>query len=244
MQIPARTPQHPEGCYVWLPRKWQAGYPQSGNTWLIFLIAGLLGRVPQSWDDAPLLMPNWDAVATSERGAPLGWIRCHAKYLPDVMGDTPLEVLYVARHPFDVMLSAYRYRKKFDAYNGTKEAYINWFIKHGGDMGYEHDLKTGTWNENVRSWLSLERAVVIRYEDLKRDARTTLVMALEHCSLPRNNLDQAIEGAQRERMAKLDTQQFIGAGKAGQWKEELTEVHIKAGKAAFAEGMELLGYSV
>lgn len=230
---------------VFLPSRWQVGYPQSGNTWLCWLIAGLYDRIPQSWDELPRIIPNWDQCAMGDVGCPIGWVRAHVSYWNDAFESNLTEVIYIVRHPFDIMLSSYRYRTQYHGWTEGLSAYVDRFITNCGDPDTQHEMQTSTWNENVTSWLDKckdANFALVRYMDLVADPHEVLSKIVKG-NIPQERIDKAIEGALRERMARLDTQNFVGSGQVGRWKELLSKQQIKAGYETFGEVMTRLGYN-
>ena len=220
-----------------VPPRLQVGYPQSGNTWTCWLLAGLLGHVPETWAHCTELIPNWADVASGKKTAPLGWVRGHSKLPPEHV-EIIEAALYIVRHPFDVMLSSYRYRCQYQGCTARPEAYFEEFISNGGEAA-NLVMETGTWSENVESWLTFPRVSLLRYEDLIANPYNTL-RSISYVA--DSIIVCAVAGATHERMKSLDTQLFVGPGKANRWKGILSEEGRRRGFEAFGETMSKVGY--
>jgi hypothetical protein len=187
------------------------------------------------------LIPNWDNVALGKKEAPCGWVRCHCKFAPQFSAGVR-EAIYIVRHPMDVMLSAYRYNVQYHGWTDSLDSYINRFIEFEGEPD-NLQLESGTWNENVESWLRLS-VVIIRYEDLLHDPYDTLRKVLGS-NVTSEAICDAVGGATRERMMALDTQKFVGPEHLPSRFRELMSVRqmSKAAKA-FGRVMEKMDYEV
>ena len=229
------------GDVITLPPRWQAGYPQSGNTWLCFILAGLCGRVPKTWQEG--LIPNWDDVALGKKDAPIGWVRCHCKFADQFIGGVR-EAIYIVRHPLDVMLSSYRYQCQYHGCTSTVDTYIDRFIKYEGEPD-NLQLSSGTWNENVESWMFRHPGIVsIRYEDLLSDPHGTISQVVGS-NISNETICNAIDGATRERMMALDTQNFVGPQMdLCRWRLLMSEEQMAAAERAFGRVMEKIGYEL
>jgi len=233
--------QHePQKLSIYTPAySWQAGYPQSGNTWLCFILAGLFDRVPQTWDEGAALIPNWDRVARGQAEAPLSWVRYHGKYDPRTFSPVA-EILYIVRHPFDVMLSSYRYRKQYHGWRAGRSAYVARFIANLGEPK-NANIGAGTWCENVESYLDQPNVTMLRYENLITNPMAEMRRTLRG-AIPVERIARAIDGAALARMSRLDTQGFVGAGRAGAWRDALTRTQARNAERAFGETMARIGY--
>lgn len=116
----------------------------------------------------------------------------------------------------------------------------------------------GTWSSHVLSWLSADVGFpvhVVRYEDLKADAVTTLLPVFESIGLgcTRQELQHAVDTAAFDRLRESEAQRgfretsanteiFFRKGMAGGWRDELSEAQTSAIEADHAEVMLLLGY--
>lgn len=115
----------------------------------------------------------------------------------------------------------------------------------------------GSWSENVKSWTMKpsEAALVVRYEDMLSNPTETFGKMVEHLrqSATQEQLLEAIELSSfdvlrkqeedydfRERSPKAD--RFFSTGKAGTWREKLTESQVQRIVDAHGETMSQFGY--
>lgn len=235
----ATAQSEPQTLRIYTPAyAWQAGYPQSGNTWLCFILAGIVARAPRTWDDGAALIPNWDKVARDKADAPLGWVRYHGVY--DNAFQICNDLLYIVRHPFDVMLSSYRYRAQYHGWTASQSAYVDRFIANRGEPK-NTDIGTGTWPENVESYLDRPNVTVVRFENLLSNPIAEMRRVLRE-GVPLEKIQRGVQGADYARMKRLDTQKFVGAGVAGAWRKALTRDQARRAGRAFGDTMEKLGY--
>ncbi len=116
----------------------------------------------------------------------------------------------------------------------------------------------GSWSGHTRSWLSGQAPFpvhVVRYEDLQADAVGALSAVLAAVGLPTadDQLLQAVELAAFERLREQEAasgfrergrsaQAFFRRGRAGGWREELTDAQARSIEEAHATVMHELGY--
>jgi hypothetical protein len=162
---------------------WVASYPKSGNTWVRFLLANYFAGPIESSAQVEDAVPGLD-VARDIR--PLLATRRHlcikthfpwsARH-PHVSSTSG--AIVVVRYPKDVLLSNLNYHRLV---LGTDEGfadqtYVRAFIAAGGDPLWMEKKGYGTLDDHVASWLdgpAAPRHVLVRYEDLMRDAATEL----------------------------------------------------------------------
>lgn len=174
---------------------WVAGYPKSGNTYLIEILRGLIvkgrGRdveYGKTIADTPLTqstnIPNYNDVKPWDLDGgpvtPRGWVRGHLMFSRVPRLDLFEGGIYIIRHPFDVCISAFRHEMREMAgcrveklsdreYRTQLSNYTDVFIACVGDRAYERN-GSGTWLDNVLSWVDAakdyENLIIVRYEDL------------------------------------------------------------------------------
>ena len=118
----------------------------------------------------------------------------------------------------------------------------------------------GSWSSHAASWLAETVPFpvhLVRYEDLKSDAAATLapVFAAIGLECTDEQLEAALEQTRFERLRASEaergfretspkTREFFRKGKAGGWREELSETQVEAVEADHAEMMGALGYEL
>lgn len=118
----------------------------------------------------------------------------------------------------------------------------------------------GSWSSHADSWLadSVPFPVhLVRYEDLKSDAVSTLAPVFDAIGLEctETELAAAVEQARFDRLQQSErnvgfretsrkTASFFRRGTSGGWREELTATQVAALEADHAERMDELGYGL
>lgn len=119
----------------------------------------------------------------------------------------------------------------------------------------------GSWTEHFRSWRVDDVPFpvhLVRYEDLKRDAVSTLEPVLTAIGLDvtRDQLADAVHQARFERLRDMEenkngfrevsrhTEVFFRKGQSGAWREELSPAQVAAIEADHGDVMRELGYEL
>jgi Sulfotransferase domain len=199
---------------------WLASYPKSGNTWLRFLLTGVLtGRVTSSAQVARQVPDIHDGVAAHHlygKGATI--VKTHWKYWPEIpLREDTVGAIYVLRHPIEVLESNlnYAFMRSGNLRNdaGAEEIaafahrWVDGYIAHGGYKSFL-DFGIGSWEENVRSWLGTKRfpQLVVRYERLRADTADELARICHFLEVERSadQIDHAIAAASRDAMRAIE----------------------------------------
>lgn len=176
------------------------------------------------------------------------------------LGATRLAV-YILRHPFDVVVSYANHAScsledALDVLDGHQEdqatgSGASFCAKQFAD-------RTLGWSENVLSWTQQSQVplLVLRYEELKRDAVASFRQLLEEVGLPvlAGRLEQAVrdcafdrlqaeekEHGFREKMAGCAS--FFSEGRAGRGREALTPLQKARILKGHGHAMEMFGYA-
>ena len=204
---------------------WLASYPKSGNTWLRFLLTGVLaGKVASSAQVARQIPDIHDGVAAHHlygKGATI--VKTHWKYWPEIpLREDTIGAIYVLRHPVEVLESNVNYafmrsgNLRKDA--GQEEVadfarrWVDAYIEQGGHKSFL-DFGIGTWEENVRSWLAPGEKfphLVVRYEQLRADTAGELARICRFLEVQRTpeQLDAAIAAASRDAMGAIEEREI------------------------------------
>lgn len=238
---------------------WQAGYQKSGNTWLCAIITHMVTGEQETWREYTEAIPNWYDWLVEGKWPSHGWVRSHACLadiqnvkLPDGSSvklrprDSVDSAVYIVRHPYDICLSAYRYRTVVDDdVTLPLDRYIDEFIEHGGDPMFK-EMNGGDWHTNVGSWIGRHdlRGMMVRYEDLMSDAADVARQIVEFFAFdPVMPPERAAELADASAMREKDDQGFIGDASSGGWRDVFTKEQEKKGMEKFGQALEALGYS-
>uniref|UniRef100_A0A6I8PH68 Sulfotransferase n=1 Tax=Ornithorhynchus anatinus TaxID=9258 RepID=A0A6I8PH68_ORNAN len=223
-----------------------ATYPKSGTTWmqeiltLIFSKGSLeLAHTIPSWARAPWL----EHIFFNELMAKMNptFPRIFSTHLPShilapALKKSKVTVLYVARHPKDVLVSFYHFHKiaKFLPDLGNFDDFLDQFLK--GKVHF------GSWFTHVQGWMDLREEVninLITYEDLSREPRRTIQRLCDilGCQLQSQEEDMILKNCTFSAMSQnsmanyslvsnkiLDQTKgkFLRKGKIGDWREHFS----------------------
>ena len=253
---------------------WIASYPKSGNTWLRFLVCNLLFGPQDSAAALNHLAPDIHELA----GTPLPpqeitFLKTHYPHSSRMpLAAHTAAVLYIVRHPADVLLSNHHYSHRRGGVAGLDlKQYVERYLSEGGDPHWT-ELGIGPWSDHVRSWLALRSSVpllLLRYEDLIEDCAASARQICTFLGLQRSasEVTAAIEGSSFERMRQIEADdiaqrrvgifykpylqssidsgvRFMRAGRAGQAREALSPAQRSRVEAAFGPVMRELGYEL
>jgi Sulfotransferase domain len=208
------------------------GHPKSGNTWL----RTMLSRLYQVRHGLPAsLIVTSDELARRNPSIPrISATNGHYSYegavgaalAPDAP-DSPLRhkpIVLLARHPCDIAVSwFFQFTKRQSAH---KQELINHFIDHpidrrtvqmwdfvrNSDIGVPFLIDyLNSWERNVAA---LPRAIVVRYEDLRAEPRTTLqrIGALMGETFSDLELEEAVAFGAFDNLKQLERQGFFRQG--------------------------------
>jgi hypothetical protein len=225
-----------------------ASYPRSGSTWLRFLLFDSLVGEPSGFNTVNHAIPDVklhkEGLALLPGGGRL--IKTHEVYHPEY-----LRAVYLVRDPRDVALSEFAYQTALGLVADDLDAYLPKFLKHGVNP-------FASWREHVDSWLraplSPEQLLIVRFEDLRADAFTTLVQIVEFLGLTpdeqkihaaiANNTVEKMKAKEKETPQRASKKgQFIRSGSSGGWRKNLTPAQAELFGQHAAEAMERLGYA-
>lgn len=213
-------------------------FPKSGITWLMYLMANINLKMSgierrATFLNVETLIPDIHATKQiKEEILPFPGcriIKSHSTYNPYYN-----RIIYLVRDPRDVMVSYYHFAKNLNMFNGDISGFI-----HSKEFGIE------LWCHHIESWFSdiiaSQYINFIRYEDLKVDAGSILshIYTLLGYELPESVLDHAVKNSTFDIMKKDEEYysrlnltlnpefKFVRKGKAGSYKEELTDDDIQ-----------------
>jgi hypothetical protein len=170
-----------------------------------------------------------------------------------------LGAIYLVRNPLDVAIS-------YAHLNGVDiDTMIGMMATPGFGVGRSTvngidrvHVVIGSWSENVASWTQPPHpaVLVIRYEDLLENPEVGFTKVTRHLQIKptRAELRRAIEMARFDRLRGLEdrdgfaerpqrsTEAFFREGRAGQWRERLTEAQVARIVADHGPLMKRFGY--
>ena len=241
---------------------WLASYPRSGNTWLRYLIANAFLGTFDRPDDVARIVPDADAgtVDTGDLPEPFAIVKTHRHYRSDLYNGIRADgVIYLVRHPVDVMQSVLRYavmagfsqpeNHKTQSFDETVRDWVRRYLaSEGWPRGLENGF--GSWRTNVTSW-AIEPVpyprLVLRYEDIVADTPAALrkIAIFLGSELSNARIRQAMATASAERLMALEAAQRPGnpptlfAGAAVERKRSLGLQFIRSGDAPGAASLAL-----
>lgn len=177
------------------------GFPKSGNTWVHFLMANSIVGAAGRTDDVHFKnLKYWMAGSEKPPTRPPvdGFPKmrgthdkpCEATYLGE---DT--KIVYIVRHPGDVMESFYHWRKdvRTDAEVGT----FSEFLRSG------HGVQA--WVRHVESWEN-RWDLLIKFEDLKQNPASQLreIWNLIEKDVDESTIQYAVEQSSFENMSQME----------------------------------------
>jgi hypothetical protein len=260
---------------------WLASYPRSGNTWVLSMLAELAattGALTLAVGSDRLTLERWSGLDLAALPADVArrvradvWrdvadaaphpvvVKVHDPFADaDRGGVIPVEVthavLYVVRHPADVVAS-------LSPFVGTDvDTAIELLADRGAAGGGprmvdDRDL-LGSWSDHVTGWLQAPVDVhVIRYEDLVRDPVAGLTAAVAAIGTPcpepavedavracRFDLLRAREDETGSPLPASGRDRFFRHGRSGQGDELLSVAQAARLRDDHGHAMALVGY--
>jgi hypothetical protein len=221
-------------------------YPRSGSAWLRRLVGVALK--PQASEEVrkniEAVIPDLYVVGRRLRRYPRPrMIKSHESYQPRYP-----KVVYLYRDGRDVALSYYNFYQTVKAYEGSLDEFLGLYIKGAVDFG--------AWDDHVRSWLLREISVprcAVSYEDLHRNTVEVLASVLRFLghSAPLDAIRKAVAdctfASHQEYVRDFSPNYGTGyrggvGGKAGHWREKLSQRQLGMLWDAMGPTLEAAGY--
>ena len=224
-----------------------ASYPRSGNTWLRFILASLLGKVDPSFE---YVNQNVPYIGRHGQAAPLvgsaRLIKTHETYSKRYRRS-----IYLVRDPRSVVLSEHNFQTMHGYVGPQFDRFFGLFTR-----GAVHGL--GSWGDHVQSWrrpVEQSRALLVRFEDLRANPSATVRCVVDFLgveasadeidlAISRNTLDRmrAKEDQSSLRKARANLR-HVNQGDTMGWKHRLTCDQIHELESLWGDMMSDLGYS-
>jgi len=224
---------------------WLASYPKSGNTLTRALVAsyffskdgnfnfnliknilqfpdlGLFRRLGVDVKNEKQVIKNYiKAQESINIKNSVQFLKTHS-YLFNIQNNpftdlnNSLGVVYIARDPRNVLLSASHHNQK--SHEATAEDLINGHVL-GKNDGTKPLVYSGTWSGNFNSWKSFKDAnkyLLVKYEDLINDKEKTFFKILKFLSmlkkvdfvLDKKKFQNVLESTDFQNMQKLENEQ-------------------------------------
>lgn len=232
-------------------------YPKSGNTWVRFLIGGLVSLEETiSFANIEKRVPDIYQTSDTEllRIPTPRYIKSHEYFDPRYK-----KVIYIVRDPRDVLVSYYHHQIKFNKID--ENAYE--LSRFADDFLQGRIDDYGDWDVNVRSWLFLceksDSFLLLRYEDLLNDPFSHLKKIAEFINIKctDDKIKQVIAHSSADNMKSLEKQQssvwkatkdsrsdkyFVRSATAGEWQNTVPAETAEKIVLNWKETMNKLGY--
>ena len=215
-------------------------------------------------DETDILRRDVYLREAEEYGGKFLFKKCHDAYVKASDGQWmfPAEAtkccIYLIRNPFDVAVSLFFHNNTgindaVAALNNDNYAFC------AGRQALFNQLRQrmGTWSEHVASWENAPDMDVhiMRYEDMEADPVETFFKTVEFIGMKRSKeaVEKALELSSMNKLKKYEqeygfrekpanAENFFRKGKAGDWKNHLTEDHIKSIIGKNEDVMRKFGY--
>jgi len=226
-----------------------AGYPKSGNTWMQYLLAGVVYGVDTVFSHDSLVMdlvPDLQDRPFYRRYSSPMFFKTH--FLPQARYR---RVVYLLRDGRDAAVSLWHYMR---ATTGNDQYSLHTAIT-------SRDKIFGVWHEHVDAWLDnphKSEFLIIKYEDLKLDAEKELakIMDFAHLVRTKEQIAKAVADADFFKMkAKEQTQgfdaphwpkdkPFVRRGKVGGFRDEMDEASLILFNKISGHALRRAGYQI
>ena len=224
-------------------------YPRSGSTWLRFLLLEILTGKSAEFTRTNDLIPTVGAHTGVSPLLPNGGrlIKTHESYRSEYK-----KAIYLVRDARDVVSSEYEYQTSLGWFDGSFDEYVRSFARGQVD-GY------GSWQSHLSSWVesplaSNGKLLLLRFEDMRRDAATTLskICVFLGVEVQPGDIERAIENNSLERMREKEKKnpqrvsqkgRFVGSGSVEGWRSKLSEAQIQMIEKYAAGTLLRVGYS-
>ena len=232
-------------------------YPKSGNTWLRFMLANLISRAPESFQDANNLVPDIHNERTPQvlpQVASPRVIKSHFPCDPDYP-----RVAYLVRDPRSVCVSQFWFKKRKGEVDPALdfEDFFEAFLG-GFDDGF------GDWGNHVNSWMEFRArsndGMEIRFEDLKADTAGQLARLGEFAGLAADpaRVEAAIANSSMASMRKIELETdlghhlegigdqsipFVRRGSTSEWREYFSPDMKTRIRDKFGDAMDYFEYA-
>jgi hypothetical protein len=232
-----------------------ASYPNSGNTWMRFLIANLVHPDREvSYGNLHQLVfdPDVSVKRDFDRAPRPRIVKTHGSFDPRYR-----RVIYLVRDPRDVALAQYQRLRQLRSIGDefSLDNFIERFLAGGDAVSLVSTDHFGSWGENAGSWLAASfrhpGLLLLRYEDLLADAARELTRVAEFAGLPETTerISQAVARSAPDKITDSEKEQgrdvpLVPSAKSGGWRSDLPKPLVARIEAAWGDIMACLGYEL
>lgn len=240
------------------------GHPKSGNTWLAYMLGIVVRRGDR---EGRITMANVGETVPTVHGDDSKVFQHRRLPNPRIFrNERPTNpqlyprAVYLVRDPRATLVSYYHH---YCAKNEDRQTELDTFVAEYLHEGHFRDYHVGLrrWDTQVAEWLwraGREPVMIVRYEDLHEDRRSTLDKILGFCrlSFPSEVVEAAVERGSFDAMRRDEEQhgaesypwepgrgpRFLRKGRVDGWREELSPESARAIEQEMGPTMEALGY--
>ena len=233
--------------------------PKTGNSWLKCLLSTAYGldwltadHVPGGTDHAGL------AAWLAADGFPDNAVfHHHYDYSPELVRLAAANGVHLAtilRDPYDMFVSRYFFaqaqadnqRRSGKGGDRSPDVMVGKAIDDPAVLDYLANRYGGQLQMGI-DWLESGASAVVRYEALVDRPVEELARATERIQpLPRERLEAAVEACQADTLlrSRKGLRRRIRAATSGDWRNHLTEAHLRVFRERHADRVRALGYEV
>jgi hypothetical protein len=183
----------------------------------------------------------------------------HVKYKPalcDIIDTIPAHLVTIVRDPYDAFVSMYHWmqtRTEYDRERGRvrpKDRPRDAMYDKSIDDPAVLDFLSTSYGEQIQrahDWVTSGRAIVVRYEDLHKDAIETLTRVTDQIEpVDPERVKQAVEACNAENMRNMSQRmsKHVRSAKVGDSRGKLDESHLKIFREQYGDLVSTLGYEV
>jgi hypothetical protein len=219
-------------------RIYVVGYPKSGNTWLVRLLADALGApvLDGVMDGSPEMACDVNSELELSEQSPFRVAKVHypVEVFLDRVDPRPRLVVYIVRDVRDVCISAFHYFRPEGGWErGIPLRRLRSLVRRAAsrrrlqsearafsDGSHRLVRKWGTWESHAVEWAEYIEdhesvlGAVVRYEDLREDATGVLKSLLGTLHLPVPDDRRIQEAVERQSFPRL-REQYARSGRGG-----------------------------
>ena len=203
-------------------------YQKSGSEWVKLIITSCIyDRLVPDWAVADATIKNYRQEGLKK------WCKTHEAKLPASVESA----IALLRHPLDIAMSSYRYRKVVDCNLGDMSAYeyLLQFCGNYGDPTF-NKINYGNLNDFMHNVKSDSRCFAIKYEDLTVEPGILWPpLAMMGADFKPTRVLEFANAMTPDYTRSIDKRNFLGKIRQGQYKIYTTPTLLDAYNEAFPE---------
>lgn len=234
--------------------------PKMGNKWIKCLLSRIYDLEWINGEESPNTNVERFSRFVSDGRFPENTIfHQHCRYKPalcDVIDEIPAHLVTIVRDPYDAFVSMYHWiltRTEYDRERGRvrpKQRPRDAMVGKAIDDPVILDYLADGYGDQIRradEWVHSGRAIVVRYEELHRDAVAELTRVTDAIEpVDRARIEAAIEACSADNMRQMSKRMafHVRAATVGDSRGKLSEPHLKIFRERYGDLLRGLGYEV